>query len=292
VNSLGPEAHRIGVYGRGGQLVGGFVVGLGRKAGFRIVRNPPFCQTAGPFWDERATSAIGRLEERRRVLDAMAEFLEPGRGLSLVGLSSSAEDVLPFRWRGFKCVVEYTYRLPLIEEGDGFLKCYDGSVRNDIRKARRDGLEAVVGLDLDGIASLQEEALRREGAAGAHALPGVRKFAEETPDAFTVLVPGEGGVLAGCLVLGAHGTAYYLLGGHRRSGGKGAHHGAGALALHTAIAEAARRGFRTFDFEGSTIPRVEEFVRGFGGALTPYYSVAKAWYPLECALKLRYRKYF
>jgi hypothetical protein len=56
--------------------------------------------------------------------------------------------------------------------------------------------------------------------------------------------------------------------------------------------EAAHRGCKVFDFEGSTIPRVEPFIRGFGGTLTPYYSAAKAWLPLECVLKLRHRGYF
>lgn len=292
VESLGPGAERVGIFDPGGALVGGFVVGRGRMAGLPVLRNPPFSQSAGPFWEERATTPIGRLEERRRVVDAMARYLEPRRGVALVGLSWRVEDVLPFRWRGFRCVVDYTYRLPLRSEGDALLACYDGRVRNDVRKARKDGLEAHVGLDLDGIARLQEEALEREGASGAGALPGVRRYALAAPGCFTVMVSSGSEVLAGCLVAGTRETAYYLLGGHRRSRGKGAHHGAGALALHSAIAESARRGFETFDFEGSTIPRVEEFVRGFGGTLTAYYRVAKAWFPLECALKLRYRKYF
>lgn len=292
VDLLDQHAARVGVYGADGVLVGGFVVSSARVAGFPIQRNPLFCQNAGPFWEERATSNVGRLEERRRTVDAMARYLDPGRGVTLVGLSPSVVDVLPFRWHGFKCIVDYTYRLPLQGRSDEDLAGYDERIRRSIRRAKKDLLEARVGLDLEGISQLQEEALARDAAKGAHALPAVRRYASVSPGCFTVMVYSGPDVLAGCLVVGSKQTAYYLMGGHRRRNGKGAHHGAGPLALHSAIAESARRGFETFDFEGSTIPRVEEFVRGFGGTLTPYYRVAKAWFPLECALKLRYRKYF
>lgn len=292
VAALGPGVERVGIFDSGGALVGGFVVGRGRVAGLPVLRNPPFSQSAGPFWEERATTPIGRLEERRRVVDAMARHLDPSRGVTLVGLSASVVDVLPFRWHGFKCIVDYTYRLSLQGRSDGDLAGYDERIRRSIRRAKKDLLEARVGLDLEEISQLQEEALARDAAKGACALPAVRRYASVSPGCFTVMVCSGSDVLAGCLVVGSKRTAYYLLGGHRRRNGKGAHHGAGPLALHTAIAEAARRGFETFDFEGSTIPRVEEFVRGFGGGLTPYYRVAKAWLPLECLLKLRHRRYF
>jgi lipid II:glycine glycyltransferase (peptidoglycan interpeptide bridge formation enzyme) len=222
----------------------------------------------------------------------MAKFLEPRRGLCFVGLCSTAEDVLPFRWRDFKCVVEYTYRLPLIEQGEGLLRVYDSAKRRNIRKGRHDGLETEVGLDLDAVGKLQEEALMRDGAAGAKSLHSILRYASRSASAFTVTARRSGEILAGCLVVGFRETAYYILGGHSPDEDAASHRGAGSLTLHTAIVEAAQRGFRIFDFEGSTIPRVEPFIRGFGGTLVPYYSVAKAWFPIECALKIRYRSYF
>lgn len=151
---------------------------------------------------------------------------------------------------------------------------------------------ARVGLFCEGIEEPQRTALDRENAGGGAAVSTVLRYAKAARESFTVSVHGKGVELAGCLVLGSSRKAYYVMGGHRRESGSGIHHGAGPLALHTAIAEAARRGYEVFDFEGSTIPRVESFVRGFGGALTPYFTVAKAWLPLECALKTRYRGYF
>ena len=58
------------------------------------------------------------------------------------------------------------------------------------------------------------------------------------------------------------------------------------------IRHAKELGLKTFDFEGSVIPAIERYFRGFGGKLTPYYRVNKAWLPLEMALKLVKRQLF
>lgn len=292
VDALGSEAVRIGIFDPGNLLVGGFVVRRYRRAGIPVFSNAPFCQGAGPFWKARTQSVTGRLEERRSVVEAMAAFLEPGVGVTLVRLSGTVEDVMPFRWRGFRTNVEYTYRLGLERPGEAFLPRYDGKTRNDIRKAVRDGLIGEVGQDFDEVEILQRSALERAGAGGGASISAVIAYARKAPGAFTVTVRGPGPSLAASLVLISGDTAYYVMGGHRRDQGKGSHHGAGALAIHTSILEAGRCGCRVFDFEGSTIPRVEPFIRGFGGTLTPYYSAAKAWLPIECVLKLRYRGLF
>lgn len=292
VDALGGHASRVGVYDSGKSLVAGFVVRESRRLGFRVLRNPPFCQSAGPFWEERATSTTGRLEERRRILEAMAAFLEPGCGVSFMALSGAAEDVLPFRWRAFKTAVEYTYRLPLGPPAAERLAGYAESRRRSIRKAEKDGLETEVTEDGREVATLQKEILEKEQTAGAALVPALFGAAQKFPGSFAIQVKRKDLVLAGCFVFVWDGSAYYIFGGHREVGEGGGHHGAGALALHAAMSRAAELGCRVFDFEGSTIPRIEPFVRGFGGALTPYYSVAKAWFPLECALKARYRGYF
>nr|HPR68216.1 methicillin resistance protein [Kiritimatiellia bacterium] len=64
------------------------------------------------------------------------------------------------------------------------------------------------------------------------------------------------------------------------------------LAVWEAIRHAKEAGLETFDFEGSVIPPIERFFRGFGGRLTPYYTVNKGWRPLETAMKFLRRGFF
>lgn len=71
-----------------------------------------------------------------------------------------------------------------------------------------------------------------------------------------------------------------------------AHHGAGAIAIWEAIKYAKSLGLKIFDFEGSMIPQIETYFRGFGGYLETYSSVHKALLPIEIVLKIVKRNIF
>jgi hypothetical protein len=84
-------------------------------------------------------------------------------------------------------------------------------------------------------------------------------------------------------------TAYYLLGGYHT---ELKHHGAGVMAMVSAIRHAKALRLRLFDFEGSMVPAIERYFRGFGGSLTPYFTVNKAFLPVEIGLKFIKRQLF
>jgi hypothetical protein len=39
--------------------------------------------------------------------------------------------------------------------------------------------------------------------------------------------------------------------------------------------ELRKRGVGVFDFEGSMVPSIETFFRGFGGTIVPFYQIRK-----------------
>ncbi|MDI6740189.1 MAG: GNAT family N-acetyltransferase, partial [Candidatus Edwardsbacteria bacterium] len=84
-------------------------------------------------------------------------------------------------------------------------------------------------------------------------------------------------------------TAYYLLGGYDHAS---KHRGAGAAALWAAIGHAKGIGLKRFDFEGSMVPQIERYFRGFGGTQTLYLTINKAALPLEMLLKITRRQTF
>jgi len=84
-------------------------------------------------------------------------------------------------------------------------------------------------------------------------------------------------------------TAYYILGGHDADKKQ---RGAAGIAVLSAIRYAKELGIKTFDFEGSMIPAIESFFRGFGGELTVKYAVHRANLPLEMLLKFVKREIY
>ena len=287
---FGPALQRIGIFDAGGGLLGGFCIYEQRKFGLRIWRNPPYTPQIGPFFVAKATNPAARTDEQRAVVEAMAEYLAaaPAALVSLgLPLIRDFPDALPFFWRGFKVVPHYTYLLDLSVPLEQIRKNMAADRRNDISKAGRDGLEIRPATDLAPVRELVLATFdRQDKFLDSACLENIlTRFA--TPDnSYGYLAFRGEQPIAACFVIHDAQTAYYLLGGYRASD---RHHGAGAMAVFEAIHHAQELGLKTFDFEGSVIPPIERYFRGFGGQLTPRFTVHKAWVPLELALHLNPR---
>jgi hypothetical protein len=61
--------------------------------------------------------------------------------------------------------------------------------------------------------------------------------------------------------------------------------------MWSAIKVAKSKGVKTFDFEGSMIPGVEKFFRGFGGELTTYFAIQKIPMAYRVAAKIAGKKF-
>jgi len=108
-------------------------------------------------------------------------------------------------------------------------------------------------------------------------------------NSFSFVALKDGIPLSAALCVYDKNTAYYLLGGYDY---ENKHHGAGALVIWESIKYAKSIGLKEFDFEGSMVPQIERYFRGFGGRLTPYFRVNKAKLPLEILLKFVKRELF
>lgn len=283
---------RIGIFDAGGSLRGGFCVWEQRKLGLRVLRNPPFTPHVGPFFEYRASNRAARTDEARDVMESMATFLDhSGAAVVSLGIALEVKDCLPLSWRGYKVVPHYTYRIDLAQTEDILMTAMSSSRRNDVRKAIADGVAVKDTGDTLAMRALAMETYARQHTAFAPA-PTDLVFSRFPPrcNSYCLIAEANGRPLAGVYVVHDARTAYYLVGGYA----DGAHHGAGALAMWHAILKARQLGLQVFDFEGSMIPPIERYFRGFGGQLTPCFSLNKAWLPIEMALKVlpRYRNRF
>jgi len=260
--------------------------------GVSIIRNPPFTPQCGPFYRISARNPVAIAEARRHILEAVAELLDsqPFTIVS-VALDPRIQDALPFFWKDFKVVPGYTYRIELSCSIDQMSSTMSSARRNDISKAGRDGLAVRQTSDLTTVRDLVMDTFERQHVrANTQHLDAVLSRFANNSNSYAFTTYQEDAALASCFIIHDARTAYYLLGGARSGGNQ--HHGAGALALFEAIKHAKELGLQTFDFEGSMIRAVERYFRGFGGQLTPYFTVNKAWLPLEMALKLVRRRNF
>ncbi|NCD22577.1 MAG: GNAT family N-acetyltransferase [Spartobacteria bacterium] len=289
---FGPALRRIGIYDAGDRLRGGFCFYEQRKLGLRILRNPPYTPQIGPFFEPQANSPSTRTDERRAVAEAMAEYLA-GAGAALVslGLSVGWTDCLPFFWRGWKVVPHYTYRMPLAGTEDDLAQRPSKQLRKHLRSLAVPEVAVAPLADAADMVALVQETFARQGM---DLPPYTREILAAFPvadDAYGCEIRVAGRVLAARYVIHDGATAFAIMGGHRRDE---RYNDAGALASWQTVLEARRRGLATFDFEGSVIPPIERFYRGFGGELTPRFTVHKAWLPIELGLHLhpRFRSRF
>lgn len=293
VSLFGDQMQVFGIYDKGGGLGGGFSLYRERRWGLKILRRAPFTPTCGPFLQVKSHNPVAVLEERRKALEGMIGQIEAERSaLCMLPLERNISDVLPFFWRGFKVIPNYTYVLDLSISQEQMLQDMSSERRKNISKAGRDGLCTRPAASMEEIRSLvlatftrQQKTVDRKGLDAI-----LFRYATST-NSFAFTTYREDRPIATCFVVHDAKTAYYLLGGYCA---EDRHHGAGAAAMFEAVRHAREIGLKAFDFEGSVIPAIERYFRGFGGQLTPFYTVQKAWLPLEMILKLHplYRNRF
>lgn len=284
--------NRIGIYDAGNNLRGGFCVYEQHMFRLRILRNPPFTSQIGPFFEFRASNPSARTDEQRSVAEAMAEYLSASNAaVKSLSLSSQITDCLPFFWRGWKVIPHYTYRIDLTQSQDAILNAMSSERRKNLRKSVNDGVYVSESFDFKVIRDLVLQSFSRQKKhIPLTSLEKILFYFSKSMNSYCMIAQIGGRPIAGVYIVHDHNTAYYLLGGYT----DGAHHGAGALAMWSAIEKAKKIGLQVFDFEGSSIQPVERYFRGFGGQLTQMLSIHRAWLPIEMALKTipRFRNRF
>ena len=288
---FGARMRILGLFDDGGKMVGGLSLYQERRWGCRIFRRAPFTPTCGPFLAVKSQNPVAVLEERRKALECMAAYLDQQRpAICMLPLDRDVSDALPFFWRGYKVIPQYTYLLDLSLPLEQIRKSMSPDRRNDMSKAARDGLVVRPPRDMAEVRDLVLSTFgRQDKFLDRSCLEDVLFRYANPSNSFAFVACRDDAPIATCFVVHDAKTAYYLLGGYRA---EDRHHGAGALAVFEAIRRAQEMGLRTFDFEGSVISPIERFFRGFGGRLASYLTVNKAWLPMEMALKIRKRNFF
>jgi hypothetical protein len=289
IYDAGLEAY--GIYNRAEQIIGGFVLYRQKRSGITYYRNPMYMSTINLFFDNKSQNKAKILSENKKVMKAIADFIgNLSYGVLSIYFPETHIDMQPYYWQGYKVVPNYTYHIDLSKSVDDIEKNYSTERRNDLKKAIKDGVEVRRVENFTEVKQMVSNTFnRKEKDLDVAFIDNILDKFADNENSFAFVSYQNNKPIAASYCIYDKEKVYYLLGGYDS---KNKHQGAGALAVDAAIKYSKELGISIFDFEGSMLPEVEKYFRGFGGDLIPYYSINKAKLPLEMALKFINRSQF
>ena len=291
VSIYGKELKLYSILNDDGQLIGGFHLFIKTTKGITRIMNPPYTPTIGLFYENAAQNKANRLSFDKDVMTELVSFLKKIKNsVLMISLPDFVIDTQPFYWNGFKVVPNYTYKIDLSQSIEQMNSDMASLKRTNLRKNTTDGIVVEKASDLKIVKKLILKTFDRKDKSVDIKLMDKILFEYAKPENSFAYISYKGSEPIACSFC-AHDnkTAYYLFGGYDSAN---KHRGAGPGAMWASVTEAKNRGMKYFDFEGSMIPEVEKYFRGFGGDLTPYYTINKAKLPVEMLLKLNRRNRF
>lgn len=260
-----------------GSLLAGIPLPRQRRSGLTLFQSHILTPYLGPIFDlSNASKNFQKFTRMRRLGECLGRSI---RGFDLLsyGVAPTGPDLQGFLWAGFRVTVAlYTFRFEAGSSIDRILEQIAPRQRLRLSSALRHHRSTLeVGDNIDAFLALNKQTFERQGMAMPWEESVVRrllKAARARGQADIYLCRTLDGVYAaGLVVVWDKRTSYGLLAGGnpevRRFGGFN-------LVLWQAIQDALRAG-RAFDFEGSTFPPVERYVRDWGAEAKPVFGFVK-----------------
>lgn len=280
-----------GIFDNAEKLIGGFYFFIQKKFGITFCKTPPFSPSIGLFYINKSSNTSNKLTFDKKIISAFVDFLDAQNyQLKVLAMPHHCEDMQPFYWKKYKVIPNYTYLINLEETAESISNAMSPERRNDIKKAEKDNIEIRKTENMIVVKELVIKTFERQSSEISESFLNKILFDFATAEnSFAFVAYSDNKPISSAFCIHDTKTAYYLLGGYDNSL---KHNGAGPLALRQCLHYAKEIGLKEFDFEGSMIPAVEKYFRGFGGKLTPYYFVNKGILPIELALKFIRRPFF
>jgi hypothetical protein len=276
LKSSGNNFDIYGLFGSG-NLSGGFVAPYRKFLGEKVIAPMPLSPYSGIVFPDYKGKYVGKISSEKELSAELAAFLRKRYKWGSLSFSPLVVDMQPFIWNGFNVRVGYTYILN-ISNIDECWNGMDAKRRNDITKAQKDGLVVLPADSFNDVIELVKKTFRRQEISPSWKETAYRYYDELNKRNLCkgfICADKQGNKIATAFIVWDEKRAYCLLGGYDT---ENKHHGASAMCVWEAIKFVSiELGLREFDFEGSTIPQIEPFVRKFGGRLTSNYKIQWGW---------------
>lgn len=291
IELYGTPLKHYGVFDNDQKLIAAFYLYKTKIAGLTYYKNPPYTPHIGWLYKNKASNKANALTFDKNLISELADFIASLKGgLYTLALPSDLKDAQPFIWKKFKTVPNYTYHLDLKLSTDQLLQNMTADKRNSLKKAEKDGVQTVLTTSYTEVQQLILKTFsRKQKSIDEVFVKKILHHFATSENSFAFIASLNGAAISTAFCIFDKTTCYYLLGGYDDAN---KHQGAGVSCIWNAILQAKAKGLSTFDFEGSMLPEVEKFFRGFGGDLIPYFTINKALLPVEMALKFMKREQF
>jgi len=244
---------------------------IGSRYGCRTIDKPRLTHTLGPWLKPTEGKSTTRIAKEKEWMLALIDQLPPF-DYFIQNWHYSLQNWLPFYWKGFEASVSYTYVITDLSDLDAVRAGYGANMRQHIRQARKKvAVRSDLGVDV--LWRQTEKSFGRWNRRPPYSFEYLARVdaACEANQARKILCAedAQGNIHGALLLVYDARAAYYLV-----SGADPAFRNSGAMAL--LIDEAiqfATSVSRVFDFEGSMVEPIEQFVRDFGGSPKPHFTI-------------------
>ena len=243
------------------------------RHGIRTISQPQLTATLGPILSPPTGKYYRQLSTQMDQMKALIELLPEADQIEL-SFHHSLTNWLPFYWQKFQCTTSYTYILDDISSSEHIWEGIKDNIRGDIKKASKQ-LVLRDDLGVDEFYRVYSLTFLRQGMPVPVSLELLKKLSDEVRSRNTgqmyFAVDSSKKVHAVVFIVWHGSTAYYILGGGdpelRKSG-------AHSFVIWEALKLLSSQ-VKSFDFEGSMKPSIEQFFRAFGARQAPILSVTK-----------------
>ena len=253
------------------QVVGAMPYFIKRKAIFSYVTMPVFARYLGPYIIEAKRS----IKYYHKICTSLIEQLPEFDDFTIYGCPTMGS-WLAFYWQGFYQTTRYTYQLD-IQDLDKVYKNFSSTIRNNIRKAKRQNVTVIDDLSLEEYYEINKKSYDRQGVPVDFSFELLQRLdavlAEKRQRKIFAVKDAIGNIHSVSYLIWDNVYAYYLLAGTDTAFRK--HNTSCLLVWETMEFTKKELGLNHFDFCGSMVKGIEANRRLFRGIPTPYHQITK-----------------
>ena len=263
---------------RGEQIIAAMPYYIKKKYRFKYITQPKLTKTNG-IWIKYPSNQMQKYNQKISYENKiMFDIINQLESLDLDYYQQSFHNTftnwLPFYWKGFKQTTDYVYIIEDLSNLDKIYEQFSNDRRRQIKKAKKI-VEVKDDCDIEKLYEINSMTYERQGIKTPTSLKFLKRLDEacfkNNCRKILYAIDENGKIHAVTYFVWDENSAYGLL-----SGGdpKLRNSQAGTLLIWEAIIFASTVT-KQFDFQGSMIEPIENFLREFGGIQKPYFSIRK-----------------